>query len=65
MAIGDSDNAIAVLKQADLALLIPAPVHGLPQRTERSGVLVAPRGWAAGVQEILNSNSNLTLFTQL
>lgn len=58
LAIGDSDNDIAMLQQADLALLIPSPVHGLPQLAERPGIYIAPhtgpRGWAAGVQEILD-----------
>lgn len=59
LAIGDSDNDIAMLQQADMALLIPSPVHGLPQLTKRSDTFIAPhtgpRGWAAGVQEILDS----------
>ncbi len=58
LAIGDSDNDIAMLQQADLALLIPSPVHGLPTLKQRAGMFIAPhtgpRGWAAGVQVILN-----------
>ncbi|MEX0614768.1 MAG: HAD-IIB family hydrolase, partial [Methylophaga sp.] len=57
LAIGDSDNDIAMLQQADLALLIPSPVHGLPPLKQRPGIYIAPhtgpRGWAAGVQEII------------
>jgi D-glycerate 3-kinase len=57
LAIGDSNNDIAMLNQADLALLIPSPVHGLPEITQRSGVYIAPhkgpRGWSAGVKNIL------------
>lgn len=58
LAIGDSDNDIAMLQEADLALLIPSPVHGLPQLKHRPEIYIAPhpgpRGWAAGVQEILD-----------
>lgn len=57
LAIGDSDNDIAMLQEADLALLIPSPVHGLPQLAKRQGIYIAshygPRGWADGVQQIL------------
>ncbi len=57
LAIGDSDNDIAMLMQADLALLIPSPVHGLPNLKPHPALFVAPhpgpRGWAAGVHEIL------------
>lgn len=59
LAIGDSDNDIAMLQQADLALLIPSPVHDLPQLAHHSALFIAPyqgpRGWAAGVQKILTS----------
>lgn len=58
LAIGDSDNDIAMLQQADLALLIPSPVHGLPDLAKRNNMFVAPhtgpRGWATGVRQILN-----------
>lgn len=57
LAIGDSDNDIAMLTQADMALLIPSPVHGLPALKPHPFLFVAPypgpRGWAAGVRKIL------------
>lgn len=59
LAIGDSDNDIAMLTQADLALLIPSPVHDLPDLKPHPSLFIAPypgpRGWAAGVRQILAS----------
>lgn len=63
LAIGDSDNDIAMLQQADIALLIPSPVHGLPTLIERPNLFIAPhkgpRGWAAGVKQILEHKRQL------
>jgi len=59
LAIGDSQNDIAMLEEADLALLIPSPVQELPKIAPRHGVFTAqhygPRGWAQSVGEILAS----------
>lgn len=59
LAIGDSQNDIAMLEQADLALLIPSPAQELPKIAPRHGVFIAkhygPRGWAESMAEILAS----------
>lgn len=59
LAIGDSQNDIAMLEEADLALLIPSPVQDLPKVAPRHGIFTAkhtgPRGWSQGVAEILSS----------
>ena len=63
IAIGDSQNDIAMLEVADEALLIPSPVHALPSlnRTAgfRSGEGYGPIGWAEGVTAILEEHQLL------
>jgi len=58
IAIGDSQNDVAMLEAADIALLIPSPVHDLPALNRESGVYVAeqvaPEGWKQGIETILN-----------
>lgn len=60
LAAGDSQNDCAMLEQADLALLIRSPVHGLPELHRQYGVYVSkdtgPRGWAQGVRDIVVSH---------
>jgi D-glycerate 3-kinase len=57
LAIGDSQNDVAMLETADMALLIPSPVNSLPKLTRHHDVMKAthcgPRGWAEGVQQVL------------
>jgi predicted mannosyl-3-phosphoglycerate phosphatase (HAD superfamily) len=57
LAIGDSQNDVAMLETADLALLIPSPVNALPSlKRHHDGMQAAhcgPRGWAEGVQQVL------------
>ena len=58
VAIGDSQNDVAMLEMADIALLIRSPVHPLP-KLERSNKIyiseyLGPEGWAQGVKDILN-----------
>lgn len=60
LAAGDSQNDCAMLEQADLALLIRSPVHGLPELHRQYGVYISkdtgPRGWSQGVRDIVVSN---------
>ena len=57
LAIGDSQNDVAMLETADMALLIPSPVNALPLLKRHHDVMQAtqtgPRGWAEGVEKIL------------
>ncbi|ODN65501.1 Glucosyl-3-phosphoglycerate/mannosyl-3-phosphoglycerate phosphatase [Methylophaga muralis] len=57
LAIGDSQNDVAMLETADMALLIPSPVNALPLLKRHHDVMQAahcgPRGWAEGVQQVL------------
>lgn len=57
LAIGDSHNDIAMLDAADLALIIRSPVHAPPKLERQRGFFISedfgPRGWAQGVQKIL------------
>ncbi|WP_292757885.1 HAD-IIB family hydrolase [Methylophaga sp. UBA2689] len=57
LAIGDSQNDVAMLETADMALLIPSPVNSFPELTRHHDVMKAthcgPRGWAEGVQQVL------------
>jgi D-glycerate 3-kinase len=58
IAIGDSQNDVAMLEVADIALLIPSPAHDLPALERDNDVFiakqVAPEGWKQGVETILN-----------
>lgn len=57
IAIGDSGNDIAMLEQADLALIIRSPVHESPKLKRTHGFFISeefgPRGWNAGLRKIL------------
>jgi len=58
LAIGDSGNDIAMLDQADMALLIRSPIHDLPVLTRQHNTYIsdeiAPLGWKQGVEMILD-----------
>jgi mannosyl-3-phosphoglycerate phosphatase family protein len=65
VAIGDSQNDVAMLETADIALLIRSPVHQLPALTRSENVFTStqygPEGWSEGVETILDMlkiNSN-------
>lgn len=57
IAIGDSDNDIAMLEQADLALIIRSIVHAPPKLKRLRGFFVSeevgPRGWNSGLKKLL------------
>jgi mannosyl-3-phosphoglycerate phosphatase family protein len=57
IAIGDSGNDIAMLEQADLALIIRSPAHEPPTLKRLNGVLISeefgPRGWNSVLRSIL------------
>lgn len=57
IAIGDSGNDIAMLEQADLALIIRSPVHAPPKLKRLRGFFTSeefgPRGWNSGLRKIL------------
>jgi len=59
IAIGDSQNDIAMLEMANIAVLIPSPSHELPQLGKPQHVYIAteqgPCGWAESVSMILNT----------
>lgn len=59
IAIGDSDNDIAMLDAADRALIIRSPAHAPPSLARQDHVLLSntfgPEGWAQGLQRILHS----------
>lgn len=62
LAVGDSDNDIAMLEAADVALIIRSPVHEVPtlQRTRDCYISddIAPLGWKQGVEMILKKLDN-------
>jgi D-glycerate 3-kinase len=62
LAIGDSGNDIAMLDQADIALLIRSPAHDFPvlNRTHDKYLVdeFAPLGWKQGVAMILDKLNN-------
>lgn len=57
VAIGDSGNDIAMLEQADIALIIRSPVHAPPKLKRLRGFFISdefgPRGWNSGLRKIL------------
>jgi mannosyl-3-phosphoglycerate phosphatase family protein len=58
VAIGDSQNDVAMLEVADIALLIRSPAHPLPELERNNKIYISeylgPEGWAQGVKDILN-----------
>lgn len=64
LAIGDSQNDIAMLEVADFALMIRSPAHDLPQLSRLHRLYVsqdiAPLGWKQGVEIILNDLTSAT-----
>lgn len=59
IAAGDSQNDISMLEVADVAVLIPSPVHALPVLETARRVYTAtqsgPRGWAESMSMILDN----------
>ena len=57
IALGDSDNDVAMLEAADIALQIRSPVHGFPKLEKQSQVYhsqhYGPEGWAESINKIL------------
>jgi D-glycerate 3-kinase len=57
VAIGDSQNDVAMLEAASIALLMPSPVHNLPKvvREYKTYIAdaIAPEGWLQGVKQII------------
>lgn len=57
IAIGDSDNDIAMMEEATLALIIRSHVHAPPKLKRQSGFFISeefgPRGWNSGLRKIL------------
>ncbi|MEL0082305.1 MAG: HAD-IIB family hydrolase [Gammaproteobacteria bacterium] len=65
IAAGDSENDREMLEQADIALVIPSPVHA-PLELGRSGETVVarqpgPQGWATEIELIVESITSATL----
>ena len=61
IAIGDSNNDIAMLEAAETALLIKSPVHDYPELRRKGGVMrssgFGPLGWAEGVGQWLGQSA--------
>lgn len=59
LAIGDSQNDLAMLEQADYALIIRSPVHALPPVERQHNLYISthtgPKGWAEGVNKIIDA----------
>ena len=59
LAIGDSDNDVAMLEAADAALVVRSTVHDYPSLRRQSAVLYSssygPAGWAEGVARWLEA----------
>lgn len=53
LAVGDSDNDVAMLEVAETALVVRSPVHDFPALQRTQGVMYStdfgPAGWAEGV----------------
>ncbi|WP_297808695.1 HAD-IIB family hydrolase [uncultured Methylophaga sp.] len=68
LAIGDSQNDQAMLEQADYALLIRSPVHPLPTVNREQNLTISthtgPKGWAEGVNQILDATLHPDSSTQ-
>ncbi|WP_417508579.1 HAD-IIB family hydrolase [Methylophaga sp.] len=66
LGIGDSQNDKAMLEQADYALLIRSPVHGLPDIDRTDNLTVStffgPKGWAEGVTQIIDAKQHSDSF---
>lgn len=66
LALGDSQNDVAMLEAADLAVVIRSPVHAPPVLKRKRGFVVSqeegPAGWAEGVHYWL---SDLNLESQV
>ncbi len=59
IAAGDSENDREMLEQADIAVVIPSPVHPTLELRRSTGVRVAgvhgPQGWAIEIEAILEA----------
>ena len=59
VALGDSQNDVAMLEAADYAIVIRSPVHQPPKLLRNNGVIVTdntgPVGWSEGLNKLLNT----------
>lgn len=57
IAVGDSNNDVAMLEAADHALVIRSPVHSAPELLRKENVMFSsqygPQGWVEGIEAIL------------
>lgn len=62
LAIGDSQNDIAMLEAADMALIIRSPVHKMPEIDQNQKCYrskdYGPKGWAEGVKNMIGLFTN-------
>lgn len=62
IALGDSHNDVAMLEQADFAVVIRSPTHAPPQLQRSTGVFISdaygPEGWVQGVGYWLDEINN-------
>lgn len=58
IALGDSQNDVAMLEAADHAIVIKSPVHEAPRLKRTQGVIYTqakgPKGWAEGLRMLLD-----------
>ena len=61
VAIGDSQNDVAMLEQANIALIIRSPAHKPPELKRNNNTYISeqfgPDGWAQGVSNILEQHA--------
>jgi predicted mannosyl-3-phosphoglycerate phosphatase (HAD superfamily) len=59
IAAGDSQNDVAMLEQADEAIIIRSPVHNPPKLAKQDGVYhtdaMGPEGWVEGMTHIFTT----------
>lgn len=69
IALGDSQNDIAMLEAADQAIVIRSPVHPPPELTRQTAVITSdyfgPRGWATALSEQLDLHHPLFTHRQI
>ncbi|MEX0738813.1 MAG: HAD-IIB family hydrolase [Pseudohongiella sp.] len=59
IALGDSDNDIAMLQASDFPVLIRSPAHALPELNTNKPVIISdetgPTGWASSIKTLLKT----------
>jgi len=65
IALGDSQNDVAMLEAADHAIVIKSPVHDAPKLKRTQGIIytraTGPSGWAEGLRALLDQPGYLAV----